>query len=114
MSASTSRLAGMFDADPTPAEGAPVVQVQPDPKARPTRQRSAAKTPARRAEAPPTGQPVGRPKTGKRSNPEFRTFGFKLRDETMIDVADRLRRRREYPDASELVQALLEAYLKKA
>ena len=80
---------------------------------------SAAKVASRRgraaaAPAERTGEKgVGRSKVGKRSNPDYRLRGLWLRTDTYLDVTDRLRRRREYADASELVQTLLESWLNK-
>jgi hypothetical protein len=54
----------------------------------------------------------GRPR-GKRSNPDFEQFGVWLKRASHLDATDRLRRRQEYPDFSELVQALVERWLKE-
>jgi hypothetical protein len=59
------------------------------------------------------GQGGGRSKTGKRSNPDYALRGLWLRNDTYLDATERLRRRREYSDASELVQALLDEWLRK-
>jgi hypothetical protein len=62
-------------------------------------------------EEPRDSRGPGRSRTGKRSNPDYALRGLWLRTETYLDVTDRLRRRREHADASELVQALLEDWL---
>lgn len=69
----------------------------------------------------PSDQPrsVGRPKTGKRSNEDFRSVTVYIRKDTHADVDEILRRRRrkglitegEPADVSELVQDLLADWL---
>ena len=63
----------------------------------------------RSREQPPRG--VGRPKTGKRSNPDYRQVSAWIRRDTYDRVTIRLIRedRREFSD---LVQTLLEDWLK--
>lgn len=66
-------------------------------------------------QAPVREEPIStsRGRVGKRSNPDYGLRGLWLRTDTYLDVTDRLRRRREYADTSELVQALLEEWLRK-
>jgi len=64
-------------------------------------------------------RPVGRPKTGKRSNEDFRNVTVYIRKQTHADVDDILRKRRrldlippgEPQDVSELVESLLSDWL---
>lgn len=71
-------------------------------------------TPADAPAAPPREERgPGRARTGKRSNPDYALRGLWLRTETYLDVTDRIRRRREHADASELVQTLLENWLRE-
>jgi hypothetical protein len=84
-------------------------------------------TPAEEAPAAPVSRPieqprlVGRPKTGKRSNEDFRNVTVYIRKDTHSDVDDILRHRRrrgqlaegDPQDVSELVQDLLASWLSK-
>lgn len=87
------------------------------PRARGAAPKTRGRAPAAPAPASPAREPEevrgapGRPRVGKRSNPDYGLRGLWLRTETYLDVTDRLRRRREYADASELVQVLLEQWL---
>ena len=56
---------------------------------------------------------VGRPKTGKRSNPDYRQVSAWVRRDTYKRVTDRLYVREDRREFSDLVQALLEAWLKQ-
>ena len=56
---------------------------------------------------------VGRPATGKRSNPDYRQVSAWVRRDTYKRVTDRLYVREDRREFSDLVQALLEAWLKQ-
>jgi len=62
-----------------------------------------------------TGAPpkLGRPKTGKRSNPEYRQVSAWVRRETYDRVVRRLFVKENRREFSELVQSLLEDWLKQ-
>jgi len=98
---------GQAGAPPPPAP-----QEKAAARAEPRRRRSAGTAPAP-APAREEIRSAGRARVGKRSNPDYGLRGLWLRTDTYLDVTDRLRRRREYADASELVQALLEEWLAK-
>jgi hypothetical protein len=86
-------------------------------KAKLTRAEEASAAPVSRPIEQP--RPVGRPKTGKRSNEDFRSVTVYIRKDTHSDVDEILRRRRrkgliaegEPSDVSELVQELLADWL---
>jgi len=113
MSASTSRLAGMFDEEPTPEEGAPV-PTSTTPRPRPARQRSEAGK--GRAKAAAQVQPPARAERkrdqGKRSDPDYRQVSLHMREATHFAAVDRLRHRREFADFGELVESLVADWLK--
>ena len=98
-------------ADPAP----PTAAVPEPPRTRSSTLKARSRPPAEPAPATPAradARGAGRSRTGKRSNPDYGLRGLWLRTETYLDVTDRLRRRREYADASELVQTLLEQWLR--
>jgi hypothetical protein len=64
---------------------------------------------AEQAEEPRT---VGRPKTGKRSNPDYQQVSAWVRKDTYRRVTDRLYLKEDRREFSDLVQALLEGWLK--
>jgi hypothetical protein len=60
-----------------------------------------------------TGQPVGRPKTGKRSNPDYRQVSAWVRRDTYRRAMDRLYVKEDRREFSDLVQTLLEDWLRQ-
>lgn len=56
---------------------------------------------------------VGRPKTGKRSNPDYRQVSAWVRKDTYRRVSDRLYVKEDRREFSDLVQVLLEDWLKR-
>ena len=56
---------------------------------------------------------VGRPKTGKRSNPDYRQVSAWVRRDTYKRVTDKLYIKEDRREFSDLVQSLLEAWLKQ-
>jgi hypothetical protein len=63
-----------------------------------------------------TGAPrkVGRPRTGKRSDPDYRQVSAWIRRDTYVRVTRRLFVRENRRQFSELVQSLLEQWLKRS
>lgn len=68
----------------------------------------------RRMESPtaPAGRPLGRP-PGKRSDPAWKQFSVLLKKDTQRAAAAVLKAKDEGLDLSELVQSLLESWLKR-
>lgn len=62
----------------------------------------------------PTDQPpkIGRPKTGKRSNPDYTQVSAWVRKDTYRRVTDRLYVKEDRREFSDLIQALLVEWLK--
>lgn len=56
---------------------------------------------------------VGRPKTGKRSNDDYRQVSAWVRRDTYRRVQDRLYVKEDRAEFSDLVQSLLEVWLKR-
>ncbi|MGD0774837.1 MAG: hypothetical protein ABSC05_18635 [Candidatus Solibacter sp.] len=67
------------------------------------------KTKAEPAERPK----IGRPKTGKRSNPDYTQVSAWVRRDTYRRVQDRLYVKEDRAEFSDLVQRLLEDWLKQ-
>jgi hypothetical protein len=57
-------------------------------------------------------QKLGRPKTGKRSDPEYRQVSAWIRRNTYAKVTDKLFLRENRREFSDLIQSLLEVWLK--
>ena len=113
------RLAKEPDTEP---EAKPVKTARraPAKKATPTKKAPVVKASAvETAAAEEQPRPVGRPKTGKRSNEDFRNVTVYIRKQTHAEVDDLLRKRRrldlippgEPQDVSELVESLLSDWL---
>lgn len=62
---------------------------------------------------PPEGPKIGRPKTGKRSNPEYRQVSAWIRIATYQKVTDRLFLKENRREFSDLVETLLVDWLKR-
>jgi hypothetical protein len=64
---------------------------------------------------PPAGQPrkIGRPRTGKRSNPDYQQVSAWVRRDTYQRVTHRLFTRENRREFSDLVEELLAAWLRK-
>jgi hypothetical protein len=60
-----------------------------------------------------TPAPVGRPEAGKRSNPDYKQFSVLLKKQTHMDASHTLDRAGRQMDVSDLVQHLLEQWLKQ-
>ncbi len=56
-------------------------------------------------------RPVGRPKTGKRSDPAYTQVSAWVRKDTYKRVKDRLYNKENEREFSDLIQALLEDYV---
>ena len=69
--------------------------------------------PTRKAEQPAVHPKAGRPKTGKRSNPDYQQVSAWVRRDTYRRVMDRLYVKEGRREFSDLVQSLLEAWLKQ-
>jgi hypothetical protein len=99
--------------EPKPKPEQPIAR---EPKPKPKQPKSA-RSQSTREIAAPEAQPrsVGRPRTGKRSNQEYRGITVYIKRKTHADVDDLLRKRRragllspgEPEDVSELVEQLL-------
>jgi hypothetical protein len=63
--------------------------------------------------AGPDRRTVGRPKTGKSSNPDYATAFFLIRKETKQKLALALAGSNGEMDSSDLVESLLQEWLKK-
>lgn len=114
MTASTSRLAGMFDEEPTAEAGAAVQTPTPPAKAPAAkRERGAGKGAARREAPAPAPRAERTREQGKRSNPDYRQISLYMRADTHLAAGDRLRHRREFADFGELVESLVSAWLAK-
>ena len=61
----------------------------------------------------PAAAKIGRPPTGKRSNPDYRQVSAWVRRDTYKRVTDRLYIKEDRREFSDLVQTLLEAWLKQ-
>lgn len=61
----------------------------------------------------PAARPVGRPKTGKRSNPDYRGVTVYLRKKHQREIDLWLRQRDDPRDFSDLVQELLDDWWNK-
>ena len=66
----------------------------------------------RKAEQPAESPKVGRPKTGKRSNPDYTQVSAWVRKDTYRRVTDRLYVKEERREFSDLIQTLLVDWLK--
>lgn len=62
---------------------------------------------------PTTAKAVGRPKTGKRSNDDYRQVSAWVRKDTYTRVQDRLYVKEDRREFSDLLQTLLEDWLKQ-
>ena len=63
--------------------------------------------------AGPDRRTAGRPKTGKSSNPDYATAFFLIRKDTKQQLAVRMAGSAGEMDASDLVESLLQEWLKK-
>jgi hypothetical protein len=97
---SRSKFAGVLDAarqrEPEP---------EPEPLAAPTGE-------TRQSPAQQEAPKIGRPRTGKRSNPDFEQVSVYVRKDTHRDVKIRLLQQGEGREFSELVEDLLAGWLK--
>ena len=78
----------------------------------PETQRPGSSEPQISTPTPPSPPSRARP-LAKRNNPEYRSWTGFLKKESIIVAGAQLARKKEYPDLSDLLQNLLDEYLKK-
>lgn len=112
MSMPASKFDDFLKAKQEPKEEEPENREKKPVKAKPEPKPAPVIVPA--AEAP---RPVGRPRTGKRSNPDYRNTTVYIDKNLHADIDEWLRRQRREgesdKDFSDLVQELLEQWAKK-
>jgi hypothetical protein len=69
--------------------------------------------PATKASSAPAPKKVGRPRTGKRSNPDYQQVSAWIRRDTYQRVTHRLFNREDRREFSDLVEELLAGWLRR-